>query len=123
MLHFLFRAVFATLHALIRAMSPPDTASCSGTEMTKSQGLDPDFSLPVRRDPHGRFSSGSSGNPKGRPLRIANPKRRRLDLRARPTSGAVLLRLVERKPYLLRRLAAQLLRPRAALLANRKALC
>ncbi len=63
------------------------------------------------RDARGRFAKGSSGNPRGRPRGIANPRRRVPDLRARPLSPEALSDLLDRKPDLLRPLAAQLLPP------------
>src|SRR5271166_2159839 len=56
-------------------------------------------------------ASGSSGNPRGRPAGIPNPKRRVPDLVARPLSAQALSHLLDRKPYLLRPLSAQLLPP------------
>jgi hypothetical protein len=63
------------------------------------------------RDARGRFAKGSSGNPRGRPLGIRNPKRRVPDLVARPLSPQALSNLLDRKPHLLRPLAVQLLPP------------
>jgi hypothetical protein len=65
----------------------------------------------VVRDARGRFSKGSSGNPRGRPRGIPNPKRRVPDLAARPLGAQALSDLLDRKPHLLRPLAAQLLPP------------
>ena len=73
--------------------------------------LGPDLSLPRARDARGRFAKGSSGNPKGRPRGIRNPTRRVPDLAARPLSAQALSDLLDRKPHLLRALAAQLLPP------------
>jgi hypothetical protein len=67
--------------------------------------------LPPGRDARGRFAKGSSGNPRGRPRGIRNPKRRVPDLVARPLSAQALSDLLDRKPHLLRPLAAQLLPP------------
>jgi hypothetical protein len=67
--------------------------------------------LPHARDARGRFAKGCSGNPRGRPRGIANPKRRVPDLVARPLSAQALSDLLDRKPHLLRPLAAQLLPP------------
>jgi hypothetical protein len=58
-----------------------------------------------------RFARGSSGNPRGRPPGIPNPKRRVPDLVARPLSAQALSHLLDRKPYLLRLLAARRLPP------------
>jgi Family of unknown function (DUF5681) len=66
---------------------------------------------PRARDARGRFAKGKSGNPRGRPPGIPNPKRRVPDLVARPLSPQALLNLLERKPDLLRPLAAQVLPP------------
>ena len=77
----------------------------------ESQQLGPDPFLPRARDVRGRFATGSSGNPRGRPRGIANPRRRVPDLVARPLSAQALSDLLTRKPHLLRPLAAQLLPP------------
>jgi hypothetical protein len=63
------------------------------------------------RDARGRFAKGSSGNPSGRPRGIRNPKRRIPDLVARPLGAQALSALIDRKPHLLRPLAAQLMPP------------
>jgi hypothetical protein len=91
-------------------------ASGAGTE--ESQPLGPDLLLPRApahaRGPRGRFAKGHSGNPRGRPPGIPNPRRRVIDLRARPPAPGVLSKLVERKPWLLRPILAQLLPPARA---------
>jgi hypothetical protein len=83
----------------------------SGPGIEESQSVDPDPFLRRARDPRGRFAKGSSGNPGGRPRGIPNPKRRMPDLAARPLSAGALSDLIDRKPHLLRPLAAQLLPP------------
>src|SRR5271157_5706124 len=75
------------------------------------QPLGPDPFSPRAREARGRFAKGSSGNPRGRPRGIPNPKRRVPDLVARPLSAQALSHLLDRKPYLLRPLSAQLLPP------------
>jgi hypothetical protein len=75
------------------------------------QSFSPDPSWPRARDARGRFAKGSSGNPRGRPRGIRNPKRRVPDLAARPLSARALADLLDRKPHLLRALADQLLPP------------
>jgi hypothetical protein len=82
-----------------------------GSRIQESQPLGPDLSLPRARDARGRFAKGNSGNPRGRPRGIRNPKRRVPDLVARPLSAQALSSLIDRKPHLLRPLAAQLLPP------------
>src|SRR5438132_7663104 len=79
--------------------------------MMESQLLGPDRFSARARDVRGRFARGSSGNLRGRPPGIPNPKRRVPDLVARPLSAQALSHLLDRKPYLLRPLAAQLLAP------------
>jgi hypothetical protein len=93
---------------------PPDPTCSrlhSKNEIQESQQLGPDPSLPRMRDARGRFAQGSSGNPHGRPRGIRNPKRRVPDLAVRPLSAPALSRLLDRKPHLLRPVAAQLLPP------------
>jgi hypothetical protein len=81
----------------------------------ESQRLGPGPFLPRARDARGRFAKGSSGNPRGRPPRIPNPRRRVPDLAARPLRAAALSDLLRRKPHLLRALAKQLLPPPASI--------
>jgi hypothetical protein len=83
----------------------------SGPGIEESQSVGPDPSLPRARDARGRFAKGSSGNPGGRPRGIPNPKRRVPDLAARPLSAGALSDLIDRRPHLLRPLAAQVLPP------------
>jgi len=88
----------------------------SGSGIEESQSLAPDLFSPLARGAHargrsGRFASGHSGNPAGRPPGIPNPKRRLPDLRARPLSPEALSDFLKRKPWLLRPLAAQFLPP------------
>jgi hypothetical protein len=101
-------------------ITDPPAPSCflllSESEIQQSLPLSPDPTLPRARDARGRFAKGSSGNPRGRPRGIRNPKRRIPDLVARPLSARALADLLDRKPHLLRPLAAQLLPPpRAAI--------
>jgi hypothetical protein len=91
--------------------APPCSLLLSKSEIQESQSPDPDPFLPRARDARGRFAKGSSGNPRGRPRGIRNPKRRIPDLVARPLSARALADLLDRKPHLLRTLAAQLLPP------------
>lgn len=83
----------------------------SGPGIEEFQSVDPDPFRPRARDARGRFAKGSSGNPGGRPRGIPNPKRRVPDLAARPLSAGALSKLIDRRPYLLGPLAAQLLPP------------
>jgi hypothetical protein len=91
--------------------SPRCTSAASESGIQGSQGLGPDPSLTHARDGRGRFAKGSSGNPRGRPRGIPNPRRRVPNLVARPLSAPALSRLLDRKPHLLRPLAEQLLPP------------
>jgi hypothetical protein len=91
--------------------APPCYSAVSGIGIKQSQWLGPDPFPPRARDARGRFAKGSSGNPRGRPPGIANPKQRVPDLVARPLGPKALSDLLDRKPYLLLLLAAQLLPP------------
>src|SRR5260221_2030995 len=61
------------------------------------------------RDPKGRFAKGHSGNSKGRPRGIRNPKRRVLTLQAYRRNPQAASALLDRKPRLLRPLLARVL--------------
>jgi Family of unknown function (DUF5681) len=97
----------------IVADSPEPSCSLLLSErgIQESQSLGPDPSSPRARDARGRFAKGSSGNPRGRPRGIRNPRRRVPDLIARPLSAQALSDLLDRKPHLLRPLAVQVLPP------------
>jgi hypothetical protein len=82
-----------------------------GRRTEEIQRRDPDPCLPRARSARGRFAAGSSGNPRGRPRGIPNPKRRVPDLVVRPLSPQALAAFLDRKPHLLRPLAGQLLPP------------
>jgi hypothetical protein len=92
-------------------LSPPCFLLLSESGIQESQRLGPDPSSPRARDARGRFARGSSGNPHGRPRGTRNPKRRVPDLVAKPLSAQALSDLLDRKPHLLRPLAAQILPP------------
>jgi hypothetical protein len=91
--------------------SPPCYHLLSGSGIQEPQSLGPDLLLSRARDASGRFAKGSSGNLRGRPRGIRNPRRRVPDLVARPLSPQALSNLLDRKPHLLRPLAVQLLPP------------
>ena len=92
-------------------LSPPGDPLFFDGGILEYQQLGPDPSSCGPRDGRGRFAKGSSGNPSGRPRGIRNPRRRTPDLVARPLSMQALSSLLDRKPYLLRPLAEQLLPP------------
>ena len=101
--------------AMPQMVTDPRLPSCSSllsrSGPEESQQLDPDPSAPRARDARGRFAKGKSGNPRGRPRGIRNPKRRVPDLVARPLSPQALSDLLDRKPHLLRPLVEQLWPP------------
>jgi hypothetical protein len=75
-------------------VADPPISSCnrlySRPRFEESQLLGPDPLSPRARDARGRFAKGSSGNPRGRPRGIPNPKRRVPDLAARPLNAQAL---------------------------------
>src|ERR1700730_11644775 len=93
-------------------VSDPPLPSCyhlhlfSGPGIREYQQLGPDPLPPRAGDGRGRFVKGSSGNPRGRPRGIPNPKREVPDLAARPLSAQALSELIDRQPPFLRRPAA-----------------
>ena len=98
-----------------KTIADPSSASCfnlfSQPRIDEFQSFSPDPSSPRARDAREHFATGSSGNPRGRPRGIPNPKRRVPDLAARPLSAQVLSNLLDRKPHLLLPLAMQLMPP------------
>jgi hypothetical protein len=98
-----------------KAVTDPPMPSCYPLifrpGIPKLQSLAPDPFPPRAGGARGRFAKGNSGNPRGRPRGIPNPKRRVPDLVARPLSAQALSDLIDRKPHLLRPLAAQVLPP------------
>jgi hypothetical protein len=96
-------------------IADPPSPYCYPLFLTKGiqedQQLDPDLFRPPARDARGRFVKGNSGNARGRPRGIRNPRRRVPDLIARPLSAQALSDLIDRKPELLRPLAEQFLPP------------
>src|ERR1041384_3962603 len=66
------------------------------------------------RDKAGRFAQGHSGNLRGRPRGIPNPKRRRVTLAAWRENPEACKALFKRQPWLLRRLLGPFLPPVSA---------
>jgi len=92
----------------------------SGNEQNQSLGSDllrfaaRDQAGDHTRDKAGRFAQGHSGNPRGRPRGIPNPKRRRVTLQAWRQNPEACKALFKRQPWLLRRLLGQFLPPVSA---------
>jgi hypothetical protein len=63
------------------------------------------------READGRFAKGHSGNPRGRPRGIPNPKRRVITLRAWRENREAVLAVTRRQPWLFRSLVRQVLPP------------
>ncbi len=76
----------------------------------------------LARDARERFAKGNSGNPRGRPRGVPNPRQRVPDLVAKPLRAQALSDLINRKPHLLRPLAAQLVPPPPASIESAKRL-
>src|SRR5258708_7033875 len=106
----------------ILAAVPDPTCShlFSGAGIEESQSLAPDWFSPRAgarsredhaRDGRGRFAEGHSGNSKGRPPGIPNPQQRVLTLRAWRANPWAASALLDRRPHLLRPLAALVLPP------------
>jgi hypothetical protein len=99
----------------IPAASPDPACFClhfqTGTE--ENQSLAPDlFAFPApARDPKGRFVKGHSGNSRGRPPGIPNPKRRVITLQAWRDNREAVLAVTRRQPWLFRSLVRQVLPP------------
>ena len=107
-------------------IADPPSVCCfllhSESDTEELQQLGPDLfrarapareAAPGMRDKSGRFAKGHSGNPKGRPRGIPNPKRRVLTLAGWRRNPQAATALLDRKPRLLRPLLGQLL-PRPA---------
>ena len=109
-------------------IADPPSVCCfllhSESDTEELQQLDPDLfrsraparvgareAAPGMRDKSGRFANGHSGNPKGRPRGIPNPKRRVLTLQAYRRNPQAALALLDRKPRLRRPLLASVLPP------------
>jgi hypothetical protein len=85
----------------------------SGIEENQSVGRDlVSARAPAReRDRGGRFAEGHSGNPKGRPRGIPNPKRRAITLQAWRANPQAASTVAKRRPWLLRPLLMQVMPP------------
>ena len=87
----------------------------SGNRIEENQSVGPDLFLPRAgtraRGPNGRFAKGHSGNPKGRPRGIPNPKRRAIGLPAWRADPEAARAVAKRRPWLLRPLLMQTLPP------------
>jgi hypothetical protein len=85
----------------------------SGIE--ENQALGPDLFSPRaparERDRSGHFAEGHSGNPKGRPRGIPNPKRRAITLQAWRADPQAASAVAKRRPWLLRPLLMQIMLP------------
>jgi Family of unknown function (DUF5681) len=112
---YIFRPLGSGAPSMPEIVTDPHDPSCyhlfPGSRIEEFQLLGPDRFSPRGREARGRFAKGNSGNPRGRPRGIRNPRRRVPDLVARRPSAQALSDLLDRKPHLLGLLAAQLLPP------------